>query len=122
MQSTAPAPTPPAGLTLPATSLLAAFASMPDPRRAQGRRFALPAVLSLAVAAILSNHLSVLAIAEWGRAQRHEVLLALGFPTGVTPHQTTLQRLFRRLDPTAVATALTRYFDPPAGAEERPRR
>jgi hypothetical protein len=121
MQSTAPTAAPAATLPVPITSLWAAFASVPDPRCARGKRFALPAILTLAVAAILSNHLSVLAIAEWGRGQRREVLHALGFPSGVTPHQTTLQRLFRRLDPTAVATALTRYFDPPAGAEERPR-
>ena len=50
--------------------LLAAFAAVPDPRHARGRRFALPALLALAVAAILANHLSVLAIAQWGARQR----------------------------------------------------
>ncbi len=48
----------------PPVDLLAAFAVVPDPRRAQGRRFALPAILALAVAALLANHLSVLAIAQ----------------------------------------------------------
>ncbi|MFN8517390.1 MAG: hypothetical protein U0232_32520, partial [Thermomicrobiales bacterium] len=41
-----------------------------SPRRAQGRRFALPAVLTLAMAALLANRLSVLAIARWGARQR----------------------------------------------------
>lgn len=86
--------------------LLAAFAQIPDPRRRQGRRFPLPALLTLAVAAILANHHSVLAIAEWGASQSPEVLAALGFPDGVTPHQSTFQRLFRRLDPDALAAAL----------------
>lgn len=101
----------PDGATAPAPAdLLAAFAAVPDPRRAQGRRFALPALLALAVAALLANHLSVLAIAQWGARQRPELLRALGFRDGTTPHQSTLQRLFRRLDPAALSAAVGGYF------------
>ena len=96
---------------LPPPDLLATFATVPDPRRGQGTRFALPALLTLAVTALLSNHLSVLAIAEWGASQPDHVLLPLGFPDGSTPHQSTLHRLFRRLDPVALTTALSRGFD-----------
>src|SRR5260370_30871179 len=46
---------------------------------------------------MLSNHVSELAIAEWGAGQSDEVKKALGFEKGVTPHQTTIQRLFRKL-------------------------
>src|SRR5438045_8761753 len=46
---------------------------------------------------MLSNHLSELAIAQWGAGQSEEIKKALGFEKGVTPHQTTIQRLFRRL-------------------------
>ena len=67
------------------SQLLAAFASVPDPRRRQGTRFALSAMLALAVAAILANHLSVLAIAQWGARQGRDLLSSLGFPDGVTP-------------------------------------
>lgn len=103
-------------------SLHAAFATVPDPRRAQGHRYALPALLTLAVAAILANHLTEQAIAEWGAAQSRAVKQARDFPKGITPHQSTLQRLFQRLDPDALATALTRHFDPPVAAGARPRR
>ncbi|CCF85964.1 ISAs1 family transposase [Nitrolancea hollandica] len=96
------------------TTLLAVFATVPDPRRRQGTRFPLPAILTLAVAAILANHRSVLAIAEWGASQSPTLLAAFGFPKGVTPHQSTLQRLFRRLDPVALSTALTRALEPAA--------
>ena len=41
-----------------------AFATIPDPRRAQGRRYSVAAILSLAVVAVLANHPSVLAMAE----------------------------------------------------------
>ena len=52
----------------------------------------------LALAAILSNHVSELAIAQWGAGQSDEVKKALGFEKGVTPHQTTIQRLFRKMN------------------------
>lgn len=97
-------------VVLSAPALLSVFATVPDPRRRQGVRFALAAVLALAAAAILSNHLSVLAIAEWGATQRSDLLHALGFPDGVTPHQSTMQRLFRKLNPDSLSTALTGYF------------
>jgi predicted transposase YbfD/YdcC len=90
--------------------LLAAFAHLPDPRRRQGTRFPLAALLTLAVAALLANHLSVLAIAEWGADQPPDHLLALGLPSGIAPHQSTLQRRFCRLDPAALSDALTAGF------------
>jgi predicted transposase YbfD/YdcC len=98
--------------------LVAAFAAIPDPRRRQGIRFPLAGLLALAVAAILSNHLSVLAIAEWGADQSPGLLRALGLPAGVSPHQSTLQRLFRQLAPAPLAAALGRYVGAPAAGDE----
>src|SRR5216117_2043323 len=69
-----------------------------DPRRKQGQRFSLTSILLLALAAMLSNHLSELAIAQWGAGQSEEIKKALGFENGVTPHQTTIQRLFRKMN------------------------
>ena len=106
MQSTpppGPSATPAAGAAPP---LLAAFAAVPDPRRAASVVYALPAVLALAAAALLANHPSVLAIAEWGARQEPALLAALGFPGGRPPCQSTLPRLFRRLDGDALAVAL----------------
>jgi predicted transposase YbfD/YdcC len=124
MQSTAtstlPA-TPRVRITVPAPDLRAAFAQVPDPRRRQGTRYPLAAILALAVAAILANHRSLLAIAEWGAAQSDAIKRALGFPTARTPHVSTLQRLFRRLDPATLETALTAYFDPHVPGEVRDR-
>jgi predicted transposase YbfD/YdcC len=115
MQSTAAAThpaTPQVQFTVPVADVRAAVAHVPDPRRRQGIRFPLPAILTLAVAAILANHTSLLAIAEWGAAQTDAIKRALGFPKACTPHDSTLQRLFRRLDPDALATALTTVVDP----------
>src|SRR5919202_2701537 len=116
-----PAPTLPATphvhFTVPVPQIHAAFARVPDPRRRQGTRFPLPAILTLAVAAILANHCSLLAIAEWGSAQTDAIKRALGFPKGRTPHASPLQRLFRRLDPEALALAVSEVFDPQTPGE-----
>jgi hypothetical protein len=58
-----------------------------------------------------------LAIAEWGAAQTDAIKRALGFPKNRTPHYSTLQRLFRRLDPDTLATVLTAFFDPQTPGE-----
>jgi len=79
-------------------SLAAACDRVADPRRVGRVTYALSALLTLAVAAILSNHLSVLAIAEWGARQLADLLGILGFPDGRTPCQSTLQRLFSKLE------------------------
>src|ERR1700721_287994 len=87
-----------------------AFAQVKDPRRKQGQRFTLTSLLLLALAAILSNHVSELAIAQWGAGQSDEVKKALGFEKGITPHQTTIQRLFRRLSIEEVEAAFRGIF------------
>src|SRR5437764_5037747 len=86
------------------------FAHVKDPRRKQGQRFTLTSMLLLALAAILSNHVSELAIAQWGAGQSEEVKKALGFENGVTPHQTTIQRLFRKLSGEELEAAFRGIF------------
>jgi predicted transposase YbfD/YdcC len=87
---------------------------VPDPRRAASVVYPLAAILALAVAALLANHRSVLAIAEWGARQDPALLAALGLPEGRTPCQSTLQRLFRQLDGDALAATLAGWFGPQA--------
>lgn len=101
-------------MAVSAASLAAAFAQVPDPRRTASVVYPLSAMLALAVAAILANHLSVLAIAEWGARQAAPLRTALGFANGRTPCQSTLQRLFRQLDGHALAATLTACLAPSA--------
>jgi hypothetical protein len=98
-----------------------ALATIPDPRRKQGTRYSVAAIVSLAVVAVLANHTSVLAIAEWATRQTRHVRHALGFQRDTTPHQTTIQRLLARLDPAAVATAVERVFEQHSPGEVRER-
>ncbi len=81
-----------------------------DPRRKQGQRFSLTSIVLLALSAMLSNHLSELAIAQWGAGQSEEITKALGFEKGVTPHQSTTQRLFRRVSAEELETAFRGIF------------
>jgi hypothetical protein len=101
------AATPPTAAPDCSPPLVDAFAALPDPRSRQGRRFTLAALLTLALAAMLANHLSPFAIAAWGAEQDAASKRAMGFAKGVTPHQSTFARLFRRLDPAALSIALT---------------
>ena len=71
---------------------------VPDPRWKKGRRHALPAILGLATAAMLSGARSLYAIAQWGRLQEPSVIKALGFTRGKTPCVATLHLLFKDLD------------------------
>src|SRR3989454_7554981 len=89
-----------------------AFAQVKDPRRKQGQRFTLTSMLLLALAAMLSNHVSELAIAQWGAVQSDEIKKALGFQKGVTPHQTTIQRFFRKVSAEEIEAAFRRMFLP----------
>lgn len=108
-------------VTFPLVALPKAFAHIPDPRRAQGTRYPLAALFSLAVAAMLANHRSVLARAEWGQRQSGAVRRALGFERDCMPHQTTLQRAFGQVKPPDFAAVLHQVFDPNHAGELRSR-
>jgi hypothetical protein len=92
-------------LALP--KLVAACARLPDPRRRQGTRYSLPAIRTLAVAAMRSNHRSLLAIAEWGAEQSATIKQALGFVNS--------GRVDRYTSPTVTRSAV------PAGSKRPPR-
>jgi len=98
-------------------SLVTAVAALPDPRSRHGRRFTLAALLTLALSAMLANHRSPLAIAQWGAEQDAVTKRAMGFAKGVTPHQSTFHRLFRRLDPALLSAAMTVHAASPNAGE-----
>src|SRR5687768_10999323 len=85
------------------------LAEVPDPRKARGKRHPLGPILCLACVGLLSGCDSVLAIAEWGRAQRGEVVARLGFTRRRTPCVATLHRVFRDLDAAAFERAVGRW-------------
>ena len=90
-------------------SLLEALTQVPDPRNPKGIRHPLPAILALAVLAMLTGAKSYTAIAQFGRDKGFPLAWALGFRKGKTPAKSTLSELFRRLDVTAFEAALSRW-------------
>jgi predicted transposase YbfD/YdcC len=79
----------------PVPPLAAAFASIPDPRRRQGRRYPLPFLLCALVLALLCNCDTLEAVGQW--CAEHQALLAAHFP-GQRFHTPT-GSLYRRLLP-----------------------
>ena len=92
-----------------AQSRPAVLASVPDPRGLRGRRHPLPAILTLAVCAMLSGARSLYAIHQWGRQQDAAPVKAMGFTRPKTPAVGRLHTVFRRLDAAAFETVLARW-------------
>ena len=59
-------------------SLWDALASVPDHRRAEGKRYPLPSLLLIAVAALLAGRHDQLGIVRWGRRLSPEAFVAIG--------------------------------------------
>src|SRR4051812_12818851 len=91
-------------------SLLDVLAQVPDPRKRQGRRHPLSAILSLAILAMLSGAKSYQAIAQFGRDKGFALAHVLGFTRGKTPTKSTFSVLFRILDVQAFEEALSRWI------------
>jgi hypothetical protein len=87
-------------------SLLELLATIPNPRKPRGRIHPLPAVLSLAVVALLAGMKSLEAIAQFGRDHGAGLAHALGFRRKKTPAKSTLSEIFRALDRDAFEAAL----------------
>jgi hypothetical protein len=114
--------------------LLECLATVPDPRRARGRRHPLAFVLALAASAVLAGAQSLTAIAEWAADAPPAVLAALGGPsrepTGpMAPAEATVRRILQRIDGDALDTAIGAWLaarDPartrPQDPADRPRR
>ncbi|SEM21333.1 ISAs1 family transposase [Streptacidiphilus jiangxiensis] len=117
------------------SSLLDCLATVPDPRRAKGRRHPLTFVLALAACAVLAGARSLTAIAEWAADAPATVLTALGGPnrepSGPTaPAEATVRRVLQCIDGDALDTAISSWLAardpdrPPSGQDplEQPRR
>ncbi|MCX5097273.1 ISAs1 family transposase [Streptomyces sp. NBC_00365] len=91
--------------------LLDRLATVPDPRRAKGRRHPLVFVLAPAACAVLAGAKSLTAIAEWAADPPAAVLTALGGPcrepSGPTaPAEATVRRVLQRVDGDALDAAI----------------
>ena len=79
-------------------SLMELLEGIHDPRRARGKRHPLPALLGLAVVAMLAGMTSYEAIVQYGKERGWEFLRHLGFTTRRGLCKATYSRVFRRID------------------------
>lgn len=79
-------------------SLKELLAGVHDPRRAQGRRHPLDALLALAVVAMLAGQTSYQGIVEYGQYRGWEFRRLLGFTRKRGLCKATYSRVFRRID------------------------
>jgi predicted transposase YbfD/YdcC len=84
--------------------LLDLLATVPDPRDPRGVRYRLAGVLAVAVTAVLAGARSFTAIGEWAANLSGEQLARLGL--GTAPDESTLRKLFARLDADQLDRAL----------------
>jgi hypothetical protein len=77
--------------------LLDLLGRLPDPRARRGRRHTIPALVAVAVAAVLTGAKGFTAIAEWARDAGSVRLGKLGMSKAVAD-ESTFRRVFARLD------------------------
>jgi hypothetical protein len=91
---------------------------VPDRRGASGRRYPLPAILAITVAAMLAGRTSLAAIARWGRRLDREALRALGIARPRAPCHSTYHYVFRDLDANALEAGLAAWVRGAGAAAE----
>jgi hypothetical protein len=85
-------------------TLVAALASVPDPRKARGRRYSLQALLMVALTGVMAGARSWTALAQWAREGQHRVRLC-----GSPPSLWTFRRVLSTVDVAAVEASLAAW-------------
>jgi hypothetical protein len=101
-------------------SLMELLEGIHDPRRAQGRRHPLAALLSLAVVATLAGMTSYEAIVQYGKERGWGFLQHLGFKTKWGLCKATYSRVFRRIDVVDFEARVGRWLRGQLGPDDTP--
>jgi hypothetical protein len=95
---------PPGELSLrESVQLLAALATVPDPRKRRGIRHSVQSVLLLAIGAVMAGKTSLVAIAGWAAHADHTLA-----PIGRRPSASTFGRVLAAVDPVALQRVVDR--------------
>lgn len=102
----------------PRAELLDCLSRVPDPRDPRGICYPLVSLLAVAVTAALAGARSFTAIGEWAAALAPESLIELGLDQA--PVESTLRKLFARLDTTGFGSPACPVRLVPDPADRRP--
>src|SRR4051794_24780371 len=86
--------------------LVQALRTVPDPRRARGRRHGLQSILLLGLQAVMAGTSSWVAIAQWAATAPQALAVC-----GVAPSASTFRRVLAAIDTAALEAALTRWVN-----------
>ena len=89
--------------------LLEVLSEVPDPRRAEGKRYGLPHGLLFSILAVVTGSASYRGIATFIAVHRRELNAAFGLAWRRTPAHTAIRYILRGLDPAAVEAAFRRH-------------
>jgi len=86
-------------------TLLDHLATVPDPRRAQGRRYPLPALLAMTIMAMMSGHYGYRPTERFIRDNADPLRRLLGWPRQAMPSNVSLRAVLQALDFDALTAA-----------------
>jgi hypothetical protein len=101
-------------------SLMELLEGLDDPRSARGKRHPLPALLALAVVALLAGMTSYEAIVQYGQERGWPLLQLLGFTRRRGLCKATYSRVFRRIDAAAFEALVARWIRGRLGPHDAP--
>ena len=97
---------------------------MPDPRQARGKPLEWTFLWGVIASALLSNHRTPAAIAQWARQQAHLLVATFRPARGRVPSESTIRRTLRQVDISALEQQLAqvawRPRTPPADTVPTP--
>lgn len=95
------------------TKAMAVVAGIPDPRQPRGKQLEWPFIWGVIVSAMLSQHRTPTAIAQWSRRQASALIAAFRPARGRVPSESTIRRALQRVDVAALERHLA-ALDAPA--------
>ncbi len=90
--------------------ILEAFAELPDVRKASGKRHQMTLCLALFTLAVTAGNRGFLAIGDWLKSYRDDLIALFNPPKQRLPSYSTIRRVLLRLDYQAYSAALARFF------------
>jgi len=90
------------------STLLAALADVPDPRKARGKRYPWTLLLTIIIAGLASNYQTARAIAQWALLHASELRTALPELVRI-PSASTLLRTLRQIDAAVLEQHLAQF-------------